>query len=1059
MVMLTLIAALVAAILDVSTQTGRMPAMIQAFETYVEKLRKIDQRDQTEHSSRAALEGLLETFAAKGRSITIQHEPRRFEDKGSPDFRVTQKGMILGYVEVKALGANLDKVLKSDQIKKYLSFSENIIVTDYLHFILIGAKGTVKMRGSLAFESDLESRNFRIKPENAEAVAKILDQFFTAVPEGIGKSEQLAMALATRSKALRDFLGEELVRQQKEHEQGKLWGLYGELKKQVFHELTLKEFADAFAQMLAYGLFMAKLNVENDEQRQDQKIVTLANAREFIPASFQLIRELVDFLGELDKPEYVEVKWVVEEVLSIVNSLDLAAISENLSFRQRKAISRKVKAQDEEEHRLFERDPFIYFYEDYLKAFDKETRKGRGVYYTPPPIVNFIVRAVDDILKDKFEIADGLADHKRVTVLDFACGTGTFLLEVMNQIFENIGGADKRVAKDIVREHILKNIYGFEYLIAPYTIAHLKLSQYLKDKGHPLHDKERLQVYLTNTLEPIAPQKNLLLPEVTKEVEAAQKVKDKPILVIVGNPPYSAKSRNNGPWAKKSVKPYEFVEGVHFGERKHWLNDDYVKFIRFAQSKVDANGEGIVGLIANRWWLENVTFRGMRHSLFETFDQIQIIDLGGEIGDEDDENVFDITKGVAIALFTKRAGIKKGVFFSKQGGSRIAKYNFGVRESVGSIDWTELAPNAPNFFGVPKSEVGRLVYDSWHPVDAIFEIGSTGVLTARDPFAIATSGDEVLRRTFLLSDISKRTVLLEEFPVWKAGDESLAIADRHFATIGVEKEKVREIQYRPFDTQFYYDSDETIFRRRNKVMQHMNRDAIGLAVCRLVKGGDWRHCLVSSQPTDDSTVSDKSKERGYLFPLYLRTASGDLENVSSIVRTYLDARYAHHYEPEDILGYIYAILHSPSYRRRYAEFLRIDFPRIPFCDTKPQFDALSKLGWEMVQAHLLKKLPRQNLADIQGKGESKVEAVRYSPQEKAIYINADCSFAPMPEEVWNFHIGGYQVLDKYLKSRKGRTLSLDEIRHISKVADSLAFTIAQMQRIDAAYLQAFPDRG
>ena len=209
--MLVLIAALVAAILDVSTQTGRIPAMIQAFETYIEKLRKTDQRDQTEHSSRAALEGLLETFAAKGKSITIQHEPRRFEDKGSPDFRVTQKGMILGYVEVKALGANLDKVLKSDQIKKYLSFSENIIVTDYLHFILIGAKGTVKMRGSLAFESDLESRNFRIKPENAEAVAKILDQFFTAVPEGIGKSEQLAMALATRSKALRDFLGEELV--------------------------------------------------------------------------------------------------------------------------------------------------------------------------------------------------------------------------------------------------------------------------------------------------------------------------------------------------------------------------------------------------------------------------------------------------------------------------------------------------------------------------------------------------------------------------------------------------------------------------------------------------------------------------------------------------------------------------------------------------------------------------------------------------------------------------------------------------------------------------------
>lgn len=1030
--------------------------MTQAFETYLGKLRETDKRDQTEHTSRSALERLLEAFAAKGRNIKVQHEPRRFEDKGSPDFRITQKGMILGYVEVKALGANLDKVLKSEQIKKYLTLSQNIILTDYLHFILIGPKGAVKMRGSLAFETDLESRTFRIKPENADDVGKILDQFFTAVPEGIGKSDQLAMALATRSKLLRDFLGEELVRQQNAHEQGKLWGLYGELKNQVFHELTLKEFSDAFAQMLAYGLFMAKLNVENDVKKADQKVVTLANAREFIPASFQLIRELVDFLGELDKPEYVEVKWVVEEVLSIVNGLDLAAISDNLSFKQRKSISRKVRAQDEEEHRLFERDPFIYFYEDYLKAFDKDTRKGRGVYYTPPPIVNFIVRAVDDILKDKFEIADGLADHRRVTVLDFACGTGTFLLEVMNQIFENIGGADKRVAKDIVHEHILKNIYGFEYLIAPYTIAHLKLSQFLKDKGHPLKDKERLQVYLTNTLEPIAPQKNLLLPEVTKEVEAAQAVKDKPILVIVGNPPYSAKSKNNGPWVKQSVKPYEFVDGSHFGERKHWLNDDYVKFIRFAQQKVEARGEGIFGFIANRWWLENVTFRGMRQSLLTTFDQVHVLDLGGEAGGEDDENVFDITKGVAVAILVKRVGMQKGIFSHTTKGSRIAKYRQSSSESLKTLDWKSLSPNSPNYFLVPMSEKGRAAYEQFISVKDIFSVGSTGILTANDPFAIAPSTTEALRRTSLLADKNRRPALLAEFPKWSERLEALRDADYYFEQHPINPAFAREVLYRPFDTQAYYDSNATVFRRREKVMRHMQAENVGLIVCRLTKGGPWQHCLVSGLATDDSTVSDRSKERGYLFPLSLVDQDKNTENLSPDFRSDLDTRYSHHYEPEEILGYIYAILHAPGYRRRYAEFLRIDFPRIPFCETKPQFDALSKLGWELVQAHLLKKLPRQNLAEIQGKGASVVEAVRYSPQEKAIYINPDCAFAPVPEEVWNFHIGGYQVLDKYLKSRKGRTLSLDEIRHVSKVADSLAFTIAQMQRIDAAYLAALP---
>ena len=254
--------------------------------------------------------------------------------------------------------------------------------------------------------------------------------------------------------------------------------------------------------MLAYGLFLARLNSDEHE-------VTLSNAREFVPGSFRLIRELVQFLDDLQAPEYVEIRWVVEEILSIVNGLDLAAIHEDLSFKHRKAISRKVRAKDAEEHRLFERDPFIYFYEDFLGKYDAKMKKSRGVYYTPPPIVNFIVRAIDDILKDTFAINDGLADHKRVTVLDFACGTGTFLLEVFERIFDNIGGADSAKANLIVRDHMLKNIFGFEYLIAPYTIAHLKLSQYLGDRGHALTGSERLQVFLTNTLEPIEPQKNL----------------------------------------------------------------------------------------------------------------------------------------------------------------------------------------------------------------------------------------------------------------------------------------------------------------------------------------------------------------------------------------------------------------------------------------------------------------------------------------------------------------------------------------------------------------------
>jgi hypothetical protein len=512
--------------------------MKDIFDRYLLALRATPPDEKTEHTDRAALQSLLRAVAGPGTNgVGVHHEPKRVAGKGAPDFKVVKGGLILGYVENKPIGENLDRVLRSDQIARYKSLSQNIILTDYLHFIWMGKNGI--QRETLCHVTDLESPRFRLRDDHVTSVSKLLQGFFSSAPEGIGRAQQLSLALAARSKLLRDYLGEELVRREREHREGRLYGLFQIFRDQVFHELILKEFADAFAQMLAYGLFFARLN-------SDSQPVTLQNARQFVPGSFRLIRELVDFLAELEKDEYRDVRWVVEEVLSIVNGLNLPAIHEDLSFRQRKAISRKVRAADEEEHRLFERDPFIYFYEDYLKAYDPAMQKGRGVYYTPPPVVNFIVRAIDEILKQSFGIAEGLADHGRVTVLDFACGTGTFLLEVCQRIFENIGGPDVGRADLIVREHILKNLFGFEYLIAPYTIAHLKLSQYLLDQQHTLRADERLQVFLTNTLEPIEPQAHLLLPAVTAEVAAAQTVKDRPILVITGNPPYAARSKNKG---------------------------------------------------------------------------------------------------------------------------------------------------------------------------------------------------------------------------------------------------------------------------------------------------------------------------------------------------------------------------------------------------------------------------------------------------------------------------------------------------------------------------------
>jgi predicted helicase len=789
----------------------------------------------------------------------------------------------------------------------------------------------------------------------------------------------------------------------------------------------------------------------------------------------------VEFLTVLNNPEYRGVRWVVEEVLSIVNGLDLPAIHQDLSFRQRRAINRKVRAADEEEHRLFERDPFIYFYEDYLKAYDPGMRKGRGVYYTPPPIVNFIVRAVDDTLKQGFGIQDGLADNGRVTVLDFACGTGTFLLEVFQRGFDNIGGPNAGRADPIVREHFLGHIFGFEYLIAPYTIAHLKLSQYLKDQNHPLKNNERLQVFLTNTLEPVEPQVNFLLPAISAEVKAAQKVKDREILVITGNPPYSGESKNKGAWIRAAIGGYKFTVQMDeagrevnkpLGERNpKWLNDDYVKFIRFAQLKMDAAKQGVVGIITNHAWLDNPTFRGMRQSLMRSFEQIYVLDLHGNAKKKEhapdgskDENVFDIEQGVAISLFVKRPGLERGVWRGDLWGKRLEKYKALAEGTLKSFNLAAIAPTTPHYLYHYQDTDIRAEYERGVPVPDILSVNSVGVVTSRDHLSIRFTRQDLLHtvRNFIALDAeeARRIYSLgKDVQDWKVG-----WAQEDVRASGLSDNCAVPVLYRPFDIRWTYFTGKSsgfLVRPRATTMRHMLQgDNIGLITSRLTKGETFQHAQVTDRICEVICMSPKTSNNGFLFPIYVRSNDGGrLENLSLNFRAFLDARYEHHYTPEEILGYIYAVLYAPSYRTRYAEFLRIDFPRVPFPQSSSDFETLSGLGWALVQAHLLHELPRRGLANYQGKGNHTIDAVRYSPADQAIAINKTQFFKPIPEAVWEFHIGGYQVLDKYLKSRKGRALSLDEINHVSVVTDSLAFTIEQMAKIDEAYRSAFPERG
>ncbi len=1057
------------------------------FDRYLLALRKSPIDEKTEHTDRSALQTLLQVLADESASgVNVHHEPKRVADKGAPDFKVSKSGLIIGYVENKTIGENLSKVLKSDQISKYKSLSDNIVVTDYLQFIWINKYGPPQSE-RLCDQSDLENPKYRLKEDRVAPVRKLLEGFFSTAPEGIGRSQQLALALATRSKLLHDYLGEELVRQERDHKEGRLYGLFDVFRKQIFHELTLNEFADAFAQMLAYGLFLARLNSGSEP-------VTLHNAREYVPGSFRLIRELVDFLTELEKVEYRDVRWVVEEVLSIVNALNLPAILENLSFRQRKAISRKVRASDEEEHRLFERDPFIYFYEDYLNAYDPATRKSRGVYYTPPPIVNFIVRAVDDFLKESFQIPDGLADHRRVTVLDFACGTGTFLLEVFQQIFDNIGGSNSGRAEPIVREHLLKNVFGFEYLIAPYTIAHLKLSQYLKDQKHSLKDGERLQVFLTNTLEPIEPLKNLLLPAVTAEVEAAQTVKDKPILVITGNPPYSGHSKNKGKWITAAIDEYKFTwektadgldERKPLGERNpKWLQDDYVKFLRFAQMKMDGFSfktvapdgkliehsvsgveKGVVGVITNHRWLDNPTFRGMRQSLMRSFNQIYVLDLHGDVEARapdglKDENVFDIKQGVAISLFVKQPGLERGVWRGDLWGKRLEKYRATAEGTLRNCKMKALQPVSPFYLFAQQDATVRDKYQGFWRLTEVFPINVLGFQTHRDDFAISFTEAEMKGKLKQLGDsrISDdelaRRYGLKSNRDWSFPDARSAV--RNGAATPPQL-----IAYRPFDDRWSEFSGLTMDYPRRELVDHVaGRVNLTLLAPRGISTQYWRHAFVVDKPANDCVISNRSREANQVFPLWrFGAAEVRQENLSPDFRVFIETRFEHHYTPEEIFGYIYAVLHAPTYHIRYTEFLRIDFPRVPFPESADNFEKLSVLGWALVQAHLLREVPGRGLASYHGNGDHTVESVNYSTQEQGVSINKTQFFRPVPQAVWEFHIGGYQVLDKYLKSRKGRGLSLDEINHVGAIADSVAFTIEQTAKIDVAYQATFPDGG
>lgn len=1020
------------------------------FDKYFKSLQSHKIGDITEHSHRPALKELMESLA--GAKVKILHEPKREGKFGSPDFKITHTESIIGYVENKKIEENLDKTIKSDQIKKYQSLSDNILITNYIDWIWM-KEGKIQQRETLCFLTDIENKRAKLDKTKVDAVEKLIKSFLSQAPKEIGDAKKLAEALAVRAKLLKDFLLDELKRQGAEHTEGRLYQLYETFKTFVFHELTVDEFSDAFAQNLVYGLFLAKLNA-------DVHAVNLYNAKKYIPASFELIRELVNFLDELDNEEYRETRWIVEEVLTIMNNLDLRAIQDTLSF------TKKRKDADN----IIIKDPYVYFYEDFLAAYDKKLRKAKGVYYTPPPVVNFIVRAIDDILIKTFKIKEGLADRNKVTVLDFATGTGTFLLETLQQIFDKLP-RDSGKKDLIIKEHILKNLFGFEYLIAPYTIAHLKLSQFLKDNGYQLKAKERLQVFLSNTLEPIPSQIKIpLLPALTEESKQAQEIKDKPILVITGNPPYSKKSKNNGDWIVNLVDSYKLIDGKRSKEKQNWYRDDYIKFIRFAQDKMDKVDEGIVAVITNHSFLSNITMPGMRQSLLNSFDQLYVINLHGSAKKEEslpdgfakDENVFDIEQGVSMSFFIKKKGLPKKVFYADFWGSRKEKYQRSLNESIASIQWQELNPVTPNYFLIPRNEQHSNEYYNFFSVTKIFKVFSLPLMTGRDLVTIRRTKNEIKDVLKVFNEKTEDQIR----EVLKTGDDSrdwkISKAKSDITKTKNSDTLIKEVTYRLFDKRFtYYTGNSKGFHAspQFKVCKNMLYKNLGLLVPRQLSKTEFKHVFCTNSIPEMCAISTATKEQNQLFPLYVYiNASVDNkpesvikeENFTSDFRKYIEQLYGKGITAEEIFGCIYAILHSPSYRKKYIEFLKIEFARIPFPKDKKLFKQLAELGNELIQVHLMEEEADYSYGDFIGKGTNIVEKLNHVTDKKVgkLYINKTQYFTDVPLTIWNFHIGGYQVLDKYLKERKGRTLTIDEVDIITSTIKALAFTIDQMLKID-----------
>ena len=1026
--------------------------------------------DAGEHTHRPALKIYMEALAP---GITATNEPRRIAC-GAPDYIITKGEVPLGYIEAKDIGESLDKVEKSEQMTRYKGSLGNLILTDYLEFrwYVQGEKRLTARLGTVSAKG-------KITPDQTgcTAVLQLLDAFLKSQTPTLKSPKELASRMAALAQMIHNIIQKAF---KSEEGGGTLHAQLKGFQDVLLHDLNSDQFADMYAQTICYGLFAARC------AKPDDKPFTRMKAPYLLPKTNPFLRRLFnDIAGpELD----ARIAWAVDDLAELLNRAEIATILKDFGKRTR------------------QEDPVVHFYETFLAAYDPKLRESRGVYYTPEPVVSYIVRSVDHLLKTRFGLKEGLADASKVKVpapdggtqqvhkvqvLDPATGTGTFLHGVIDQIHDTFKGNDGMWSV-YVSEHLLPRLFGFELLMAPYAVAHLKLGLQLAETGYDFQSDERLRIYLTNTLEEAfdshgAPYFTQWLAE---EANAAGRIKrDAPVMVVLGNPPYSGLSANMSESAIKLVDAYKFVDGQPLGERKHWLQDDYVKFIRFAQTRIERTGHGILAFISNHGYLDNPTFRGMRQSLMETFDEIFVLDLHGNAKKREqspdgnpDKNVFDIQQGVTIGIFVrhaKRSDSPSKVHHADLWGSREAKYLALSNGSLSETEWANIKAQEPMYLFKPQDCTNKDEYELGWSISKVFPVNSSGVVTARDHFVIDLDEESLLKRIqdFGDSSHSDQDLRTKYFAgkgasQYEPGDSrgwKLPMARKLIQREKYPSRHIAPILYRPFDIRSIYYVPYMVDWPRNEVMGHMRRGR-NLALCtsRNVEiGRGFEHVLATNLLIQHHSVSNK--EVNYLFPLYFysEAVSGQMFNEdhrSNLSLAFVDDLSTHlgltflpdgkgdlkkTFGPEDVFAYAYAIFHSPSYRSRYAAFLKTDFPRLPLTTDLALFRKLCGLGEALVGLHLMER-DGTALARFPVKGSNEVEKVRYEPEAEGgrVWINATQYFAEVPEDVWAFHVGGYQVCEKWLKDRKGRVLDHGDLKHYCRVVAALGDTIRLMAEVD-----------